>query len=125
MKQSQAGFTLVEALVAIAILGVVMAAIVSMLPGLATTNARTTDEQRAVLAAKAYFESARAEFSSNFDKDPTTIELLGTGNGLSCTRAPAEVLEVVAGAPALKRVTLTCTINGRQYPFALDLARTL
>lgn len=123
MKQE--GFTLIEALVSIAILGVVVAAIMSMLPGLASTNARTRDEQRVVLAAKGYFELVRAEMQSNFDMDPTTLAVPGTGDGLTCTKAVPTALASVNGAVALKRVELRCVIRDKPYPFSLDVARPL
>lgn len=123
MKQD--GFTLVEALVAIAILGVILAAIVSLLPSLVSVNARTTDEQRAVLAAKAYFESARSALRTNFEVSPESIAVPGVGDGLACTRYPAQVLEELGGSPVLKRIKLECAVRGRQYNFTLDVGKPL
>lgn len=130
------GFTLIEALIATAILGLIMVAVMSLLPSLATTNAASRNEQRAVLAAKAYFENVRAEYArlgapagQGFDKDPTTIALDGTGDGLTCTRNAATTVTSAplttggVAVPVLKRVTLTCTIQGRDYTFALDIPR--
>lgn len=130
------GFTLIEVLISLAILGVIMAAVMSLLPSLATTNSASRNEQRAVLAAKSYFENVRAEYArlgapagQGFDKDPTTIALDGTGDGLTCTRKAAEVRASApltnggAAVPILKRVSLDCTIQSRTYTFALDLPR--
>lgn len=125
MRGKQDGFTLIEALVAVAILGIVVAAVTSMLPSLASTNARTTQEQRATLAAKAYFESVRANMQVNFDMDPTTLEVPGTGNGLTCTKSSPTNLDVIKGVVVLKRVALSCTVRDKVYPFALDVARPL
>lgn len=130
------GFTLIEVLVAMAILGVILVAVLGMLPSLTSTNAASRNEQRAVLAAKSYFENVRAEYArlgapsgQGFDKDPTTIDLTGTGDGLTCTRKAADTVTSApltnggVAVPVLKRVTLTCTIQSREYTFALDIPR--
>ncbi|GGK11970.1 hypothetical protein GCM10008955_01510 [Deinococcus malanensis] len=118
------GFTLIEILVALAIFSIVVAAIITMLPGLATTNSRTRDDQRVLLAAQGYFEQVRGELRNNFDSTLSTVTVPGVGSGLSCTTTTPVDLETLNGQSALKRVKLSCTINGKTHNFSLDIART-
>ncbi|MFD1734848.1 type II secretion system protein J [Deinococcus malanensis] len=117
------GFTLIEILVALAIFSIVVAAIITMLPGLATTNSRTRDDQ-VLLAAQGYFEQVRGELRNNFDSTLSTVTVPGVGSGLSCTTTTPVDLETLNGQSALKRVKLSCTINGKTHNFSLDIART-
>ncbi|MCD0166919.1 type II secretion system protein [Deinococcus sp. 12RED42] len=118
MNGTQRGFTLVEILVAIAILGIVLASIGAVLPGLAGVNRASSDEQRAVLAARAYFEQVRATLNSNFNADVTTIDIPGNNaGGLSCT--PTSVTSTDGNT---RTVTLGCKVNSWQNNFTLTVA---
>ena len=118
MNGSQRGFTLVEILVAIAILGIVLASIGAVLPGLAGVNRASSDEQRAVLAARAYFEQVRAALNSNFSADVTTIDIPGNNaGGLSCTPT-----SVTSTAGNTRTVTLGCKVNNWKNNFTLTVA---
>lgn len=118
MNGTQRGFTLVEILVAIAILGIVLASIGAVLPGLAGVNRASSDEQRAVLAARAYFEQVRAALNSNFSADVTTIDIPGNNaGGLNCR--PSSVTSTDGNS---RTVTLGCRVNNWNNNFTLTVA---
>lgn len=129
------GFTLIEILVAIAILAVISLAVGALFPPVMRLNATSTGEQRATLASKAYFEALRGELRDNtkFDNAATTVAntaVPGTDTALVCTKdtTPTNVVAVPlvkggAEVGVLKRFTLSCAIQNRTYAFTLDIAR--
>ena len=66
---TQAGFTLIEVLVAIAMLGVVAAAIFSAFAVVSELNRDAARDQEATVAARSYLEDVRAAWSTPDDFD--------------------------------------------------------
>lgn len=122
MKTSQ-GFTLVELLVSIAILGIIMMSVGAILPGMAKVNRSSTQQQATVLAARAYYEQVRSELKSNFNVSISSVAIPGNNqNGMSCT--PTESVKYSTSIPTLKvsrTVTLTCSTAGRTSTFKLTV----
>lgn len=118
------GFTLVEILVSIVLLAVVVTATFGLLPGVARTNASTRDEQRVTLVAKSFYEQAASFYASsaNYDQAPPAAE--NTVDGLTCPAPTVTSLSTnTAGQTTLKRVSLSCALLGKTYPFQRDFAR--
>ncbi|GGB68193.1 MULTISPECIES: type II secretion system protein J [Deinococcus] len=122
--KSAHGFTLVELLVSIAILGLILITIGAVLPGLAKVNRSSAQDQNTVLAARAYFEQVRAQLRSDFNSSVTGLSVPGNNqNGLACT--PTETSKTSAASSTLKvsrTVTLTCVSGGRTSTFKLTVA---
>ncbi|GGR91813.1 type II secretion system protein [Deinococcus sedimenti] len=118
------GFTIVELLVAIAILGIVLMSIGAILPGVAKLNQNSRQDQTVVLAGRAYFEQVRAELKNNFNSSISGVTVPGNNqNGLSCTTQESERLSTVtAGVKLSRTVTLRCTVSGRATTFTLTIA---
>lgn len=123
MKKSS-GFTLVEMLVAIALLAIIGAALVTFLPTIVTLNRTATVDQGTTVFAKRFFENVRRSWqvSGNFDSgtiivknaDGTeqTLVLSGTETNVAsstgCTAVAADPDSGVYTPPVRKRVALAC-----------------
>lgn len=127
MKKSS-GFTLVEMLVAIALLAIIGAALVTFLPTIVTLNRNSTGEQEITVDAKRFFESVRQAWQDgghfeagtipieNEDGTEETVALEGYAVSDACT---VSVMDPDAGSPGIrKRVTLTC--DGVSTPFIAE-----
>lgn len=123
MNRAQ-GFTLVELLISIAILGLIMTAIGAILPGLAGLNRSSAQDQNTVLAARAYFEQVRSQLRSDFKSSVAGLTIPGNNqNGLACT--PSETSRASSVTPTLtlsRTVTLTCVTGGRTSTFKVTVA---
>lgn len=123
-RSRAAGFTVIEILVSIALLAVVVVSVLSLLPGLARANAATSDEQRATLVAKSYFEQAAAFYATPANYDSAAPLPENTTGGLSCTAPLVTGMSAdAAGQVNLKRVTLVCTLRARTFTFERDFVR--
>lgn len=120
----QGGFTLAEVLVSTALLAVVAAASLSLLPGLGKANTTTRDEQRVTLVTKTFFETATAQFATPAGYDLAPPPVAGATGGIVCDPPVESVLKTDAsGRATLVRVGLTCTLQGRAYALQHDFAR--
>ena len=126
------GLTLIEMLVAIAMLGVLATSTVAFLTTLPKVNRQTSDDQGVTIAAKTYIEDAKASWSdaTNFDNGtlPTVTDAKYQASGYTCTAATATVDTTTLPVPRLKRVTFTCTgtrsdVAGRVYSFVAQVGR--
>lgn len=148
-----AGLTLVETLVSIAIFTVLSVAVLGSLPGILKVNAQTRDDQGVTVSAKAYLEQVRAALNdphidpANIDPntglsttdgqkafdDEALPDVPGSSqmNGYTCDYA--RPLTAIVTTPAetgsvktVKRLTLTCTQSGKPTQiFVVDYARPL
>ncbi len=129
-QQAQAGLTLIEVLIALAIFTVVAMAVLGVLPGLFRVNRSNQNDQAVTVAAKAFMETVRTTYSVQTTFDAGTLpaapdaSLLG---GLTCTPTqtnPVTTWLTPAGTPQVRRVTLTCAGSGQPtYTFTLDVGR--
>ena len=96
------GFTLIEMLVAIALLSIIGMALISFLPTIVTLNRNSTQDQEITVAAKQFFEEVRRDWAT-----PTTFEAGTIPNPPEgCS---ASIQDPDSGAPGIrKRVTLAC-----------------
>ena len=127
MKQgAQAGFTLVEVLVAIALFSVVSTAVLGLFPGLLAQSVRSRAEQAVTAAAKQFMEDGRAAYedAATFDAGaPGLPAAPDPGQGYRCSRGAAAQLSDGATV-LLRRVTLSCAkADQATYTFSLDLGR--
>ena len=119
MKGSQ-GFTLVELLVAIAILGLIIVAIGALLPGLAGVNRASAQQQTTVLAARAYFEQVRSQLKNSFS---SALPAPTATPGVTCTTSESQRYSAVDTTLRVSRtVTLNCSASGRSSSFSLTVA---
>ncbi|PNY80228.1 type II secretion system protein [Deinococcus koreensis] len=143
-----AGLTLVEVLVSIAIFTVLSVAVLGSLPGILKVNRATRDDQGVTVSAKAYLESARAQFNNptrttnpatgavttagqtNFDAG-TLPAVPGSSqmNGYTCEPVLSAQVTSPAATGAIvtvKRLTLTCAQTSKPtQTFVIDFARPL
>ncbi|WP_155298268.1 prepilin-type N-terminal cleavage/methylation domain-containing protein [Deinococcus kurensis] len=127
---AQAGLTLIEVLIALAIFTALSVAVLGLLPTLFQVNRSNQNDQAVTVAAKAFMESVRTTYSAQAAFDAGTLpatpdtSLMG---GLTCaaTQAnPVAAWVTPAGGPMLRRVTLTCAGTGQPtYTFTLDVGR--
>lgn len=126
----EAGLTLIEVLIALAIFTVLSIAVLSVLPTLFKVNRSNQNDQAVTVAAKAFMESVRTSYSAQSTFDAGTLpaapdtSLMG---GLTCTTSqtnPVPTWVTASGSPMLRRVTLSCTGTGQpNYAFTLDFGR--
>ncbi|GHF56436.1 hypothetical protein GCM10017781_35940 [Deinococcus metalli] len=128
------GFTLVEMLVAIALLAVIMVATAGALPSLTRVNQTSSQDQRAVLLMRAAFEQARQQLDANFDRTTLSLSLTGNGEGGVTCNAPT-MTTLRSGTigvstvqrPMLIQVNISCRLgSGTAAPvrtYAVDVAR--
>lgn len=126
----EAGLTLIEVLIALAIFTVLSVAVLGTLPILFKVNRSTQNDQAVTVAAKAFMESVRTGYSTQGTFDAGTLpaspdtSLMG---GLTCAATqsnPVAAWVSPSGGPMLRRVTLTCKGTGQpDYTFTLDFGR--
>ncbi|NTX99005.1 type II secretion system protein J [Deinococcus sp. JMULE3] len=118
------GFTIVELLVSIAILGLILITIGAVLPGLAKVNRSSAQDQTTVLAARAYFEQVRSQLKADFNGSVTGLSIPGNNqNGMKCTPSETSKYSTVTTTLKVSRtVTLTCVSSGRTSTFKLTVA---
>lgn len=109
------GFTLIEMLVAIALLAIISAALIAFMPTIVTLNRRSSQEQEITVATKGFFEEVRSSWTDRDTFDAGTLPASPEG----CT---ADVSDPDTGAPGIrKRVSLTC--DGLTTPFVAEFGR--
>lgn len=130
MKQAQAGLTIIEVLMAIALFGIVSAATLALLPNLFRLNANSRDDQALTLVAKAYFEGVQqrwtdptnGRFAFQNDDAPPAFSSSFTPTGMAC--APSGTVPLQNGTQKLVReVTLTCSGGGSAFSFTSQFGR--
>ncbi|WP_189069920.1 type II secretion system protein [Deinococcus radiotolerans] len=127
---SEAGLTLMEVLVALAIFTGLSVAVLGLLPTLFKVNRSNQTDQEVTVAAKAYMESVRTAYSVQAAFDAGTLPAApdtGLLGGLTCTPSqsnPVAAWTTPAGGPLLRRVTLSCSGSGQPtFTFTLDFGR--
>lgn len=100
MRRSRCGFTIVEILVAIAILGIVSASVAGIFASVARVNRDAAVEQQATIRAKAYFEAVQRHVQGGGSITVATLPAAPVG----CT-GPT-VTSVAGGAAAT--VAIAC-----------------
>ena len=132
----KAGFTVIEMLVSIALLGVISSALVAFLPTIVSMNRQSNEEQQVTVDAKRAFETLRAEWAGDANAfDNETLGSVGLSSYLNSETAGRCTGAVVGSGQAdggfvssspptsdttlRKQVTLTC--DG--LPFVLELGR--
>ncbi|UBV42069.1 prepilin-type N-terminal cleavage/methylation domain-containing protein [Deinococcus taeanensis] len=125
-----AGLTLIEVLVALAIFTALSVAVLGLLPTLFKVNRQNQNDQAVTVAAKAFMESVRTAYSVQSTFDAGSLPAApGAGllNGLTCTATqsnPVPTWVSPSSGPLLRRVTLSCAGNGQPtYTFSLDFGR--
>ncbi len=122
MKEN--GFTLPEVLISLALLAVLAAATLTLLPGLMKGNTATRDEQRVTLVGKSFFEQTGAQYARPDQYDSAPPAIAGQTSGLNCqTPTLTPVSQDAAGRTVLQRVTISCTLASRTYTLQHDYAR--
>lgn len=127
----QNGFTLIEALVAAAVIGLAFTALLGFFPSLNQINRGTQEDQAMTLAAKAFMEELREAWSeqSYFDDgtltDRTALQgytLPDTAN-MTCTVALSDPDAGAFTPVQRKRVALTCALASASQVFAIEFGR--
>jgi prepilin-type N-terminal cleavage/methylation domain-containing protein len=122
MKQS--GFSLIELLIAMAIIGMIATALMAFMPTMTRMNRNTRADQEITTAAKRFMEEVRgawldpADGPGNFDAatfaDGTAIQGYSvSGPAVNCT---ASVTDPDAGAFSpvrRKQASLSCSLSGQ------------
>jgi prepilin-type N-terminal cleavage/methylation domain-containing protein len=131
------GFSIVETLIAVAIVGIIATAIMSFFPTISRTNQSTRTDQEFTIAAKRFMEGVRGAWTNttegreNFDNttlsDGTSLDgyqIAGLPNDFSCVSA---VSDSDAGAYTpiqRKRVSLSCNAPGSSpVSFTIEFGR--
>lgn len=127
-----AGFTLVEMLVAIAMLAIITLASTGALPALTRVNQASAQDQRALLLTRSAFEQARQQLELDFDLTSLAVTMSGNGEGSVTCDAPtlltlrSENIDADAFIEAmLRRVSLRCNLSGKTRDFSIDIARPM
>ncbi len=114
MNRSKSGFTLVEVLVAIAILGIVSAGVIGFFATIVTTARNTDREQTQTISAKTFLEQVAEAWNDS-------VAFSSTANVPTGLTAPAGCT-AVSGAPSAQGVkTMVLTCDAVQGPFVLSL----
>lgn len=128
------GLTIIEILVAILILGVVSAAVLSAFPGLLRLNQQASTEQRVTIVATNVMEDVRqwwtTESQAVWSSSANVDQLESSLNGAVTVDADAELscagLDVSdpSGDLTRLRVEFECTPSGgAEYSFVVELGR--
>lgn len=125
-RPHQEGLTLVELLVAITIFGLIITAVLSMLPSLFKLNRATSDAQATSAYAKSVMESTRIHWLTkvtptapstdaypNFTAGTLPSGLPTVPSTLTCD-APAVTAEGSATPVGRRRLTIKCTAKSTQ-----------
>jgi len=116
------GLTIVEVLIAVAILAVLAVATLTAIPTFLRLNQATTEDQAVTAHARTFMETLRSQW-----RDPAAFaaEVLPVVPAPVGYRCEAAVSDPDPGAPGIrKRVTLTCTrAAGEDYSFIVELGR--
>lgn len=116
------GFSIIETLIAMVIVGIIATAIMSFFPTITRTNQGTRVDQEFTIAAKRFMEDVHSawtdsiEGQSYFDNgtfvDGTAINgfgLVGLPSGFSCVSALTDPDAGAYDPVQRKRITVTCT----------------
>lgn len=119
----EAGLTLVEVLVAVALLSLLMGALGAYLLSIPRVNVQTTAQQKITLGAKRYFEEVRTTLQADIDAALPTPAM---PEDVTCAAPTAEIiLKDDKNKTAIRRVNLSCTMGGKTYTFGQDYGRRL
>ncbi|AFZ67480.1 PulJ/GspJ family protein [Deinococcus peraridilitoris] len=106
----QAGLTLIEVLVALALFGVVSTVVLASLPGLYRLNRTSGEEQDVTVHARTVMEGVRAAWQSRALFDAGVLpQLPPDPAGFSCGAPGVMVVDTGRATPRRRRLTLTCT----------------
>jgi prepilin-type N-terminal cleavage/methylation domain-containing protein len=130
-ERGDEGDTLVEILVALAILGIGISALLVALATNASTTVVSRDQAQAGTALVAAAEWVKAQPFSSFTCDATPPAVAPAGTVITATQPPAGfvatygVATPVAGATcaSLVRIPVTVTQTGHDYSVSLDVIR--
>lgn len=127
------GLTLIESLIAIAILGVVAVSLVSAIPGFFRANRNSTQDQQITTAARTYMEDIRNQWST-LTNNSLTLRSVNTVIGsspdlsasLSISGRDADSESAVSIASCNSILTTSCTANStkQRWLFQLTLSTT-
>lgn len=151
-KRGEAGFTIIEVLVALTLFAVIILVVLTPLTGLFGLNQRTTGQVSATNLTQRAIEQVRGQWLRNvrYDKAcidtalPSGVTVTTQGEDLSgnligsvinltaptpnpnvsatCSTTPATATQT-NNAPPLRRLTVTATVNGSSSTQTLEVAR--
>lgn len=131
MTSTTKGFTLVEILISIAILGIVSTAILSMTVQNLRSTARVNQQQAASNVARKYMEDVKNLWLTSASYKAASLPTLPSSSnsslppGVTCTStvAPNTNITTLTTTPTFRSriVTLTCTGNGNSQNFSLEI----
>lgn len=116
------GLTIIEVLIAMAILAVLAVATLTAIPTFLRLNQATAEDQAVTAHARTFMETLRAQWR---EEAAFAAELLPVVPAPVGYRCEAAVSDPDPGAPGIrKRVALTCTREaGGNYSFIVELGR--
>lgn len=126
INRYQNGFTLIEVLVAIALLALIMVAVLTPMLGLFGVSRTSNDVLNANTLAQQRLEEARALVSANYSR-PTEFNSKLNSLGVTCKNIGLYGNELQAdcndttGVPPLRRLTVTVTQNKQTVTSVVDV----
>ena len=117
------GLTIIEVLIAVAILAVLAVATLTAIPTFFRLNQVTTEDQAVTAHARTFMETLRSQWSDPAAFAAELLPVLPAPVGYGCE---ATVSDPDPGAPGIrKRVTLACTRSAGEgaYSFIVELGR--
>lgn len=106
MMQKESGFTLVEVMISLVLVGIVVGSVTALFGSIQSTQRRTAWMESATRAAQREMESLRNNNYNNLEAGQT-IDF--TGQLPSNLRNPSGIVTVSEPNPGLKRVDITVT----------------
>lgn len=137
MKRAETGMTLIEVLVSIGLLGMILAAIMAIVPGMTRQQGQVTAQTQMNMVTRGYFEDVRTQWSgvatgSNdpFMQPAPQIDSARLAPQSQCQTPVVTNLisrdnpqNAAAQQVILRRVTLTCTVWDTTRTFSTDISR--
>ena len=131
------GFTIIETLIAVVIVGIIATAIMAFIPTISRTNQSTRTDQIFTIAAKHFMEDVRSAWTDTVDgrdyfdndtvADGTLIEdylMNDLPDGFSCQAALSDPDSGAFSPIQRKRVSLACTsTNASSVIFNAEFGR--
>jgi prepilin-type N-terminal cleavage/methylation domain-containing protein len=121
----QRGMTVIEVLIAMAILAIVSAAIVSAMPTVSAVNRAAVDSLDVTVVAKSYFEVVAKEWDTRTAFDAAVLPAASSTAARTCSATTMNP-DGTLSPPIRRRVELRCVATGAApQVFWIELGRPL